>query len=241
MNREVSVSSGSIDNLYITIDGQICVVETKLWRNPEAHRTVIAQIISYAKALTMMSFDEFCQAVTKEKSSEAIVSFFKKIRHKNGPQFVLIPKNKQLINKIDHAIANSTKNIRIITSWKRYLKALVIYKTALATSLTKGTKILVVVYEKKVENSESKDAKIFRDQTNSSIRYVDTTSEVIEVIVDDQEVFLMTDPKLALAESPALWSTNKSLITALSTCFDSFWKKPNSCLLYTSPSPRDRS
>ena len=83
LNREVSVSSGSIDNLYITIDGQICVVETKLWRNPEAHRTVIAQIISYAKALTMMSFDEFCQAVTKEKSSEAIVSFFKIIRQNN--------------------------------------------------------------------------------------------------------------------------------------------------------------
>ena len=108
------------------------------------------------------------------------------------------------------------------------MRAQVIYKTALATSLSKGTKILVLVYEKSGEDSESKDDVIFCDQPNTLIRYVDGASEVIEVIVDDQEVFLMTNPILALAESPALWSTNKSLITALSTCFDSFWKKPNS-------------
>ncbi len=34
INREVPVKSGSIDALYITPDGKICVVETKLWRNP---------------------------------------------------------------------------------------------------------------------------------------------------------------------------------------------------------------
>ena len=148
-----------------------------------------------------------------------------KNNQKNGPQFVLIPKKKQLINKIDHAITNSTKNIKIITSWKRYLKALVIYKTALATALSKGTKILILVYEKSSEDSESKDDVIFREQPNTLIRYVDGASEVIEVIVVDQEVFLMTKPKLALEESPALWSTNKSLVVALRICFDSVWEK----------------
>jgi len=82
LNREVIVSSGSIDVIYLTPEGRICIVETKLWRNPEAHRTVIAQIIAYAKALATMSFDEFCQAVTKEKTSMAVSSFFKKVRQK---------------------------------------------------------------------------------------------------------------------------------------------------------------
>jgi hypothetical protein len=41
--REVPVRSGSIDALYITPEGRTCLVETKLWRNPEAHRTVIAR------------------------------------------------------------------------------------------------------------------------------------------------------------------------------------------------------
>jgi hypothetical protein len=48
LGREVSVTAGSIDNLYATTEGIICIVETKLWRNPEAHRTVVAQVLDYA-------------------------------------------------------------------------------------------------------------------------------------------------------------------------------------------------
>jgi hypothetical protein len=47
---------------------------------------------------------------------------------------------------------------------------------------------------------------------------------LIEVIVDNNEVFLMTEPKANLSMSPALWSNNPSLITALTTCFNSIWK-----------------
>lgn len=55
IGREVSVGSGDmqgyIDNLYITPGGCIVVVETKLFRNQESRRTVVAQIIDYAKEL----------------------------------------------------------------------------------------------------------------------------------------------------------------------------------------------
>ncbi len=65
LGREVPVTAGAIDNLYITPEGLICLVETKLWRNPEAHRTVVAQIIDYAKDLSKMTFDEFKNSVEK--------------------------------------------------------------------------------------------------------------------------------------------------------------------------------
>lgn len=55
IGREVTVGSGEmqgcIDNLYITPSGSIVVVETKLFRNQESRRTVVAQIIDYAKEL----------------------------------------------------------------------------------------------------------------------------------------------------------------------------------------------
>ncbi len=55
IGREVPVGSGDmqgyIDNLYITPSGCIVVVETKLFRNQESRRTVVAQIIDYAKEL----------------------------------------------------------------------------------------------------------------------------------------------------------------------------------------------
>jgi hypothetical protein len=40
-----------VDNLLISPEGRICLVECKLWHNPEAVREVVAQILSYASAL----------------------------------------------------------------------------------------------------------------------------------------------------------------------------------------------
>jgi hypothetical protein len=82
ISREFPVKSGSIDVLFITPEGKICVVETKLWRNPEAHRSVVAQIIDYATDLSKMSFEVFCENATKAKGAESIKAFFKKIKEK---------------------------------------------------------------------------------------------------------------------------------------------------------------
>lgn len=82
ISREVPVKSGAIDALYVTPEGKICVVETKLWRNPEAHRSVVAQIIDYAKDLSKMSFETFCESVTKNKSGDSRKIFLKKIKEK---------------------------------------------------------------------------------------------------------------------------------------------------------------
>lgn len=53
LGREIA----GIDNLFISPNGLLTIVETKLWRNPEAHRTVVAQILDYAQALTTWSYD----------------------------------------------------------------------------------------------------------------------------------------------------------------------------------------
>ena len=82
ISREVPVKSGYIDALYVTAEGKICVVETKLWRNPEAHRSVVAQIIDYAKDLSKMSFDSFCESATRTKSGDSKRLFFKKVKDK---------------------------------------------------------------------------------------------------------------------------------------------------------------
>lgn len=82
LGREVSVKSGSIDVLYLAPHGGLCIVETKLWRNPEAHRTVVAQIIDYAKDLSNMSFLEFCETITKMKGERSIETFINSIREK---------------------------------------------------------------------------------------------------------------------------------------------------------------
>lgn len=54
---EIETGSGPADILYVTPTGQVVLVETKLWRNPEARREVVGQILDYAKHLTSWSYD----------------------------------------------------------------------------------------------------------------------------------------------------------------------------------------
>jgi hypothetical protein len=61
LGREIAC----IDNLFISPKGLISIVETKLWRNPEAHRTVVAQILDYAQLLFTWSYKKLDEAVKK--------------------------------------------------------------------------------------------------------------------------------------------------------------------------------
>jgi hypothetical protein len=51
--REYPTSRGPIDVFIITKNANIILVETKLIKNPESIRTVVAQIVDYIKALTL--------------------------------------------------------------------------------------------------------------------------------------------------------------------------------------------
>ncbi len=58
IGREVPTNAGFIDNLYLSSQGYLILVETKLWRNPEARREVVGQIIDYAKEVSKWSFKQ---------------------------------------------------------------------------------------------------------------------------------------------------------------------------------------
>jgi len=62
---EVPCPHGRIDNLFVSPSGDIVFVETKLWRNVESRREVVAQALDYVAALTAMSFEEFQAIVAK--------------------------------------------------------------------------------------------------------------------------------------------------------------------------------
>ena len=72
---EVETGSGPADILYVTLTGQIVLVETKLWRNPESRREVVAQILDYAKELTKWTYDDLDRAAA--------------IASKSGPGYLL--------------------------------------------------------------------------------------------------------------------------------------------------------
>jgi hypothetical protein len=62
---EMNTNAGPIDIVYITPQGRLVVVETKLWRNPESRRKVIGQILDYAKELTKWSYADLQREVSR--------------------------------------------------------------------------------------------------------------------------------------------------------------------------------
>jgi hypothetical protein len=62
---ELATNAGPIDLLLVSPRGGLVVVECKLWRNPQARREVVGQIIDYAKELPRLSYEAFEAAICK--------------------------------------------------------------------------------------------------------------------------------------------------------------------------------
>lgn len=77
---EIETGAGPADILYVTETGHLVLVETKLWRNPEARRVVVAQILDYAKQLTSWSFSDLARetAVATKQGSDYLLNCVRK-------------------------------------------------------------------------------------------------------------------------------------------------------------------
>lgn len=57
--KELVTESGAVDLIYVNEYGFITIGECKLWRNPEARRKVIGQVLDYAKDLSKWDYHKF--------------------------------------------------------------------------------------------------------------------------------------------------------------------------------------
>jgi len=68
--RELRTPHGPIDNFLITPEGNLLIVEAKLWRNPEARRKVVAQALDYASCLFEMDYEGLERAVLEARAGD---------------------------------------------------------------------------------------------------------------------------------------------------------------------------
>ena len=62
--RELRTRAGPLDALCVNPLGRLTIVEFKLWRNPQARREVIGQILDYAQELASWSYEDLQRAVS---------------------------------------------------------------------------------------------------------------------------------------------------------------------------------
>ncbi len=61
--RELPTGAGPIDVLFVNNNGLLTLVECKLWKNPEARREVVGQILDYAKEISQWSYADLENAI----------------------------------------------------------------------------------------------------------------------------------------------------------------------------------
>lgn len=84
--RELSCPSGSMDLVYVNEYGFIAIGECKLWRNPEARRKVIGQILEYAKDLSNWDYEQFEKACLNARKSPNQKSLYDIVRERSNTE-----------------------------------------------------------------------------------------------------------------------------------------------------------
>ena len=62
--KELRTEAGPLDAAFINPHGRLTLVECKLWRNPEARRKVVAQVLDYARAISRWSYSDLQRQVS---------------------------------------------------------------------------------------------------------------------------------------------------------------------------------
>ena len=126
VQREFPTNSGPIDALAIDQDGDIYIVETKLFKNPDK-RTVVAQALDYGAALWKHSgsfnsflemLDNACQSNFSVNLEDKVMEFFKL----NSDQVVLLFDNME--RNLDKG---NLKFVILMDSLDERLKDLIVY------------------------------------------------------------------------------------------------------------------
>ena len=81
--RELHTPAGPIDALYINDLGRLILAEFKLWRNPQARREVIGQILDYTKELASWTYEDLQREVSKALRRKGNAPY--KLVHEQAP------------------------------------------------------------------------------------------------------------------------------------------------------------
>ena len=88
---ELNTPAGPLDALYVTPTGRLVILEAKLWRNPEARRKVVAQILDYAKEFSRWDYEDLQRETSRRLGRKGNALFelvLEKYPDTNEAQFV---------------------------------------------------------------------------------------------------------------------------------------------------------
>jgi sugar-specific transcriptional regulator TrmB len=138
------------------------------------------------------------------------------------PDFILIPGNEAVIQKINSLTENIQESLDIVSSKRRFSRAVVAFSDSRMKALKRGAIIRVVTERLAPTNSEIRKILAAEKKAGVMTRYVSTQSPVLFLLFDNKEIMIITSAHGTL-DTSALWSNNSSLIAMSKTFFECIW------------------
>jgi len=122
VDKEFPTGPGSIDIIEVDSDGDIYIIETKLYKNPDK-RLVLAQVLDYGASLWGFynDPDEFIQKLDQRLTDKTGIGLIEKLENNFGS-------SEEITNNIKQNIINGTfKFIILMDKVPSHLKNLILY------------------------------------------------------------------------------------------------------------------
>jgi sugar-specific transcriptional regulator TrmB len=139
------------------------------------------------------------------------------------PQFIMIPEKKALTLRLKEPIETAQESIDSTCSWKKFPNELGILAEAVEKALRRGVKIRFVIEKPEHTNSLPKTAQVFMKNPYFKLRTIPYPPTGILCIIDKKEVLLATSTAGSTVGSPALWTSNPSLLAIVQEYFEQMW------------------
>lgn len=80
---ELRTQAGPLDALFVNRRGALVLVECKLWRNPEARREVVGQILDYAKELARWRYEDLQREVSRARGEPGTNALYRLVAERH--------------------------------------------------------------------------------------------------------------------------------------------------------------
>jgi sugar-specific transcriptional regulator TrmB len=139
-------------------------------------------------------------------------------------KFILIP-SCRAIKEIGNAIDKTQKSAEILLSSMRFTRGIFDFSNSIKKSWSRGVKWRMIIHKKEESEAFWDGVNFFAKNSLCQIKFA--TDEPLNVIgiYDQEEVFIIDNPKVGLTESAALWSDNLGLINLAKDHFERVWKQ----------------
>ena len=137
-------------------------------------------------------------------------------------EFVWVPSKEAVLYKIQEAIENTQSSINLVSSYERISK-ISMFSEALEGAWSRNVKCRIIIDKPEKSRASDEILNFLNKDASCKVRFLPSPPETVMTIYDRKEILIFTDPNARLSESPALWSSNLSLISGMQNYFTILW------------------